>query len=135
VFGHAMISGGGFGLLADLLFGELPLTAQSMANAVGPAVGAGYQLATIGRHLMSAAWNGDSSTRPGHPLHNIGAETTKAALDNAPFINIWWLRTALNYAFLYHLQEWMNPGFHQRQEAAIRKRTGQESFLSPAIFQ
>jgi hypothetical protein len=136
VFGHAMISGGGLGLIADLFFGELPTTVQGALGAVaGPAVGGAYQLAAIGSHLMSAAWKGDSSTRPGHPLHNIGAETTKAALDNAPFINIWWLRAALNYAFLYHLQEWMNPGFHQRQEAAIRKRTGQESFLSPATFQ
>lgn len=133
--GHAMMSGGGMGILADVLFGELPKTAQSAFSSVGPLFGAGYQFASIFNQMKGAAVSGDLSTGPGHPLYHIGANSTKAALDNAPLVNIWWVRAALNYAFLYHLQEWMNPGFHQRQEAAIKKRTGQESFLSPAVFQ
>lgn len=134
--GHALIAGGGLGILADLMFGELPATAQSVASTVGgPLVGAGYQFASIFNHMKNAAVSGDLSTDRGHPLHNIGADTTRAALDNAPLVNIWWIRAALNYAFLYHLQEWMNPGFHQRQAASLRKRSGQEYYLSPATFQ
>lgn len=134
--GHALIAGGGLGILADLLFGEFPDTPKAVASTVGgPLAGAAYQFGSIFNHMKNAAAIGDTSTDRGHPLHNIGADTTKAALDNAPLLNIWWIRTALNYAFLYHLQEWLNPGFHQRQAAAIRKRTGQEYYLSPAAFQ
>lgn len=136
VLAHALIAGGGMGILADLFFGELPKTAQSMASTLGgPLAGAAYQFGTIFSHMATAAAHGDLSTDRGHPLHNVGAETTKAALDNAPFVNIWWVRAALNYAFLYHLQEWMNPGFHQRQAAALKKRTGQEYYLSPGAYQ
>lgn len=133
--GRALMSGGGMGILADVLFGELPGTAQAVASTAGPAYGSAYQILSIFNQMKGAAVHGDLSTGRGHPLYHIGANTTKAALDNAPLVNIWWVRAALNYAFLYHLQEWMNPGFHQRQEAATRKRTGQESFLSPATFQ
>lgn len=132
---HALISGGGLGIVADMFFGELPLTAQATASSAGPLFGAAYQFLSIFNHMKQAAVHGDMSTDKGHPLHNVGAETTKAALDNAPLVNIWWVRAALNYAFLYHLQEWMNPGFHQRQAAALKKRTGQEYYLSPAAFQ
>ena len=133
--GHALLSGGGLGMLADMMFGEFPRTAQAVAGTAGPLYGAAYQFGSIFDHMKNAAVSGDLSTDRGHPLHNIGADLTKAALDNAPLVNIWWIRAALNYAFLYHLQEWMNPGFHQRQAAALKKRTGQESWLSPAAFQ
>lgn len=136
ILSHALMSGGGMGIMADLFFGELPKTAQSAFSTIGgPLAGAAYQFKSIFDNMASAAVHGDMSTDKGHPLHNVGAETTKAALDNAPLVNIWWVRAALNYAFLYHLQEWMNPGFHQRQAAALKKRTGQEYYLSPAAFQ
>lgn len=136
ILGHALMSGGGMGILADLLFGELPKTAQSAFSTIGgPLAGAAYQFKSIFDKMAGAAVHADMSTDKGHPLHNLGADTTKAALDNAPLVNIWWVRAALNYAFLYHLQEWMNPGFHQRQAAALKKRTGQEYYLSPAAFQ
>ena len=54
------------------------------------------------------------------------------ALDNAPFVNMWHTRTALNYALLYHVKEWMSPGSLRRMERRMRKQQRREFFLPPS---
>ena len=53
-------------------------------------------------------------------------------LDNAPFANAWFARTALNYALLYHVKEWMSPGSLRRMERRMRKQQRREFFLPPS---
>jgi hypothetical protein len=124
----AMLQGGGFGILGDFLFGQWGRTGQGLGETLlGPTIGTGLQLAEIYGHLKAAA-EGDTHTA----RKDLPPELLKVTLDNTPFINMFYLRTALNYAFLWRFQEWLNPGFQRRRERRIQQETGQRFWLSPA---
>ena len=55
----------------------------------------------------------------------------KLVQDNTPFLNLFYLRRALDYLMFHSLQESMNPGYLRRAEHSLQKRTGQTFFLSP----
>ena len=68
----------------------------------------------------------DLAKIPGLVLHGDPRQARDqfitTALDNAPFVNMWHTRTALNYALLYHVKEWMSPGSLRRMERRMRKQ-------------
>lgn len=129
----ALLQGGGMGILGDFMFGNFSRNGQNLTDTLaGPVIGQAAQLATIYNSLKNAAVDGDTSMGRGHPLHDIGPELLRMGLDNTPFVNLFGVRTALNYMFLWKLQESMNPGFQRRREATIKRQTGQTFWLSPA---
>lgn len=123
----AAAQGGGFGILGDFLFGQQSRTGQGLGETLlGPVIGTGLQLFDL-KNKMTAAAEGDRRAQK-----DLGPEALKVVTDNAPFINMWGVRTALNYAFLWRLQEMLNPGFQRRRERRIQRETGQTMILSPA---
>ncbi len=52
--------------------------------------------------------------------------------DNTPFINILGVRTALNYLFLWQIQEALNPGSVRRFERRVQQQNHQTFWLSPS---
>lgn len=129
----AMVQGGGMGILGDFMFGNFSRNGHSLGDSIlGPTIGTGVQIIELFNHMKLAAETGDTSMRRGHPMADVGPESLKIALDNTPFINLFYTRTALNYLFLWRLQEAMNPGFQRRRERRIQHETGQTFWLSPA---
>jgi hypothetical protein len=63
---------------------------------------------------------------------DFSPEALRAVLDNTPFINLFYLRTGLNYLFLHSLQELLNPGYLRRQEQRIKQQNGQTFWLRPS---
>ena len=117
----ACLQSGGLGIFGDFLFGEASRFGNSFAaSAVGPVAGMVEDLAKI----------------PGLVLHGDPRQARDqfitTALDNAPFANAWFARTALNYALLYHVKEWMSPGSLRRMERRMRKQQRREFFLPPS---
>lgn len=82
-----------------------------LGSAVGPGIGAGFQFGDI----WLLARDGDA---------NAG-DWLRFALQNTPFINLWYVRPALDFLFINSLQEAARPGFLQRQERRRRKEMGQ----------
>ena len=125
---RAMAQGGGLGLYGDFLLGEVSRTgAGPLTNMLGPAVGMADSLA------------GALFTKPREAMlegrltaGSVGADLVQAAKQNAPFINLFYTRAALDYAVLYSLQETLNPGYLARMEQRQRRQTGQEYLLSPS---
>jgi hypothetical protein len=115
----AAVQSGGAGIYGDFLlakynrFGGGPIS-----TAAGPAAGALGELIQMG----SGALRGE--TRAGDALY--------FAMNNAPFINLWWTRAALDYGILYHLQEMASPGTLRRRERRMKSESNQTFILPPS---
>lgn len=120
----AMMQGGGFGILGDYAFGDFSRFGHSLTESLaGPAAGTLSDLANLvalGRGLLTA----DPNARAG----DAGPEALRILKDNTPFINLFYVRRALDYLLLHSLQESMNPGYLRRAEKSAQQRTGR-SFL------
>ena len=54
------------------------------------------------------------------------------ALNNTPYVNLWYTRAALDYAITYHIQEMLSPGVLRRRERRLKEEFGQEFILPPS---
>ncbi|HTQ33529.1 MAG TPA: hypothetical protein VMI30_05125 [Stellaceae bacterium] len=116
----AMMQGGGLGILGDFLFGEYNRFGQNFTETLaGPVIGQGINSVL---ELWNRAKNGQ----------DLKAELFRDMLNNTPFINLFYTRLALDYLFLWQVQEALNPGFIRRFERTIRQRNNQTFWLSPS---
>jgi len=115
----AMQQGGGLGIYGDFLFGQYNRFGGGFwETTLGPTAGTISDMARI----FSAAKSGQ----------DVGALSTRALVNNTPFANLFWTRSALDYMVLYHMQEAMNPGYLRRMEASAKRDYGQTFWLSPS---
>ena len=115
----AITQGGGLGIYGDFLFGEYSRFGRSaLATAAGPTLG---QFDTA-MELFTKATRGE----------DFGATALQMVKDNTPFINLFYTRMALDYLFLYQLQEMVNPGYLSRLERRIMTENDQEFFIRPS---
>jgi hypothetical protein len=117
-----MVQGGGFGIYGDFLFGEMRnrMGGGVLATAAGPTLGTIDDLAD----LWGRVRNGDDSA----------AAAFKLAVNNTPYMNLFYTRAALDYLVLYQIQEALNPGAVRRMEQRVERENGQEFLLSPSSF-
>lgn len=122
VLTRAFIQGGGAGLYADFIFGDYDRFGRSpLAAVAGPSIGEFERVAKIFAQVRALEF-GDA-----------GADAMRLTIDNTPFLNLFYARAALNYLFLYQLQEAISPGYLRRMEQQIREnRGGQEYFAPPS---
>jgi hypothetical protein len=115
----ALSQGGGFGIYGDFLFGEYSRTGASfLSSLAGPAIGQVDSLA----ELWTQARKGE----------DVGATLLNITKNNTPFINLFYTRMALDYMFLFQLQEMTNPGYLSRLERRIMTENNQEFFMPPS---
>jgi len=55
-------------------------------------------------------------------------------LQNAPFINLFYTRAAMEYLFIYGIQEASNPGYLRRMEKRLKTENDQEFIFSPSEY-
>lgn len=117
----ALQQGGGLGIYSDFLFSQVldrrfgDATAQLLGPTVSDVLGSQGLAGLIARGVQG---------------QDMGAATQRFITSNTPFLNLFYARLLLDYGFLYHLQEWMNPGSLGRMEQEMQQRTGQE-FIAP----
>jgi len=115
----AMVQGGGLGLYGDFLFGKY----NRMGNTLsGSMLGPVANTVDTAADLWTRIRNGD----------DVAAASFKAALDNTPFANLFYTRTALDYLILYRIQDALNPGFLRRMENRVKSENGQTFYLPPS---
>lgn len=115
----SFIQGGGAGIYADFLFGEYNRFGQGfLATVAGPTAGHVEDVAS----LYSAAVQGDFAA----------GRTFRTVLNKTPYLNLFYVRPALDYLILYDLQESLDPGFLNNLEHRIMENNGQKFFLPPS---
>ena len=114
----AMVQGGGLGIYGDFLFGKFNRMGGTLTGAMaGPVAG----LADTAADLWTRIRTGD----------DFAAVAFNAALQNTPFMSLFYTRTALDYLVLYKIQEALNPGFLRRMEKRAERENGQTFFMPP----
>jgi len=115
----SMVQGGGFGIFGDYLFGEASRFGnRPLESAAGPTL----STAASAFDLWNKVRSGDDAA----------ASSFNLALNNTPFLNLFYTRIALNHLFLYSVQEAMNPGSLRRTEQRIQKENGQQFLIRPS---
>lgn len=119
VFAAAMLQGGGLGIYGDFLFGQASRFGGGTIESV-----AGPTFSAAGRFidLYHKALAGD----------DVASRALNEALNNTPFANLFYARAAMNYLFLYEMQEAMNPGYLRRMERQVEREQGQGFLVRPS---
>lgn len=126
----AMMQGGGLGIYGDFLFGEANRMGSGLTETLaGPTFGTLSDAVKLFQSMRegSVALAGDETIK-GNPL----AKGVSFTANNAPFINLWGVRTAMDYLVLHSLQESLNPGYLRRYERQVEKHNAQSFWLSPS---
>ena len=117
----AAAQGGGLGIFGDFLFGEANrFGAGPVLSMAGPVASTADRVIS----LFQKARSGDAKA----------GDAFRFAVDNTPFINLFWSRPLLNYLFLNQLQEAITPGSLHRYEQNIRKNQGNDFLIPPSEF-
>ena len=104
------VSGGGASIYGDFLFGEMKNRfGQTFVSTLGgPTVGTVDDLADMWGQFKS----GD----------DFAAQSLRVAINNTPFLNMFYSRIALDYLFLYQVQEALKSRLAQTHGAARAER-------------
>jgi len=117
----AFIQGGGAGIYGDFLFGEYNRYGQSLTQTLaGPTFGTIDDIAKIYSNVL--AGDTDAITR----------DATKFVVSNTPGLNLFYLKAATDYMFIYGLMEHTNPGYLRRMERRMRKDMEQQFYFPPS---
>jgi hypothetical protein len=121
LLGAAMQQGGGLGIYGDFLFGEFNRFGGGLWESnLGPAAG------TIGEVFRAFSEFKEGDVKQG------GTALARVGLSNAPFLNLFYTKAALDYSVIYQLQEWMSPGYLRRMENRIAKENDQRFIVPPS---
>jgi hypothetical protein len=117
----AFARGGGAGFYGDFLFAQYNRHGQgALAALAGPSVGTAEQLLAMFGKLRDG--------------EDADANALRLAIANTPFLNLFYLRAALNYSILYQMQEAASPGYLDRLERRMQEEEGRGFWLPlPAV--
>jgi hypothetical protein len=131
LFLASFVQGGGAGLYGDFLFGQARdrYGHSALEALAGPTVGLAADaysgLRSAEASPFDAMWG---KAKQGDK--NAGAAFF-AVKNNLPFINLFYTRMALDYLFLYRIQEYMSPGSLARTEKNYKENLHQTFKLPP----
>lgn len=117
----ALMQSGGAGIFGDFLFGEVNRYGNSFLETMaGPLAGEVGRAVSVLKQLAHGE------------LQGAGEDTLRVALDNMPFVNLWYTREAMNWLLFYHIREALSPGTLARTERRMQENFGQQYLFSPA---
>lgn len=120
-FSAALLKGGGLGIYGDFAFGEFNRFGGGFLETLGgPAIGTMNDAARLYTQIREGQ-------KPAYAAYHL-------ALNNLPFINIFYARTALDYLMLYGIQERLSPGSLRRMEINLENQYNQQLILPPARY-
>ncbi len=117
----AALRGGSLGILGDVLMSQYDRDYNNFLSwAAGPALG-----------QMDTAMMAKTLLMRGEARQAAGV-TGKLLLDNAPMINLFYVRPVLDYFVLWNLEEMLSPGTLRKRERAIEMRNRQGFIVRPS---
>jgi hypothetical protein len=123
-WGAAFVQGGAAGIYGDYLFSRVnrfgggPLDA-----ALGPTIGAGSGLVDLILKARDASVSSDEQVKL--------ADWLNYATQNTPFVNLYYVRPALDFLFLNSLHEVATPGYIRKTESKRLSQYGQRMMIKP----
>lgn len=124
----AVAQGGGLSIAGDFLLND-PADSQGgfLANAaktaLGPSFGTGAEVLGILIENTHKSIN-DKDT-------HTGAQAVRILRSNAPYVNLWYAKSALDHAGMHALQENLSPGYLGKMKQRAAKDFGQSYWWQP----
>lgn len=123
----AFIQGGAAGIYGDFLFGRVNRFGGGLAEtAMGPAFGSAFDLGDLILKAREAGLSSDEEVRLADWL-NFGTQ-------NTPFVNLYYVRPALDFLFLSSMKEAASPGYLKRTERNRQKTYGQRDVMPKPLM-
>lgn len=120
-FGKGAIQGGAMSIYADYLFGHFDSYGTSaLVKALGPTAGTVDDVARVLSRMRD--------------MENPSKGILHIAENNTPFMNLWFTRTALDYMFLYGIQERMSPGYLRRMQSRLKADKNKRFLFAPTQY-
>ncbi|AKL13252.1 hypothetical protein AB182_18980 [Phytobacter ursingii] len=117
----AALQGGGLGILGDFMFGEVNrMGAGAITSLAGPVPSGADNII----RLLQQSSRGDA---------DLG-DWYRTALDNTPFLNVFWLRTTMNGLILNRIQDALDPGSLERYQRRVEREQGNTFLIPPSQF-
>jgi len=110
----AAARGGGAGIYGDFLFQDTRGNAGILPTLAGPVISEAAKLFTI----LDYAKRGESTAAL--------RQTYKSVVGNTPFLNLFYTKTAFDYAIGYQIMETLSPGYLRRMERQMERDSEQE---------
>jgi hypothetical protein len=131
----AFLQGGAAGLYGDFLFSQVNRFGGGVLETIaGPTLGSvadGIDTALKARDAAVGQLTGQEAKAP-------AADALNLALNNTPFINLFYTRPVLDYLFINSLRDAASPGYLKRQKETRMKEYGQTRLdplqLGPTAF-
>jgi hypothetical protein len=124
--GAAFIQGGAAGIYGDFLFGKVNRFGGGLLETTaGPTVGAAEDLVQILINARDAGLSSEEELR----LSRIITFATQ----NTPYLNLFYVRPAVDYLFLNAVREITNPGYLRGVERKRMEEYGQENLVRQTI--
>jgi hypothetical protein len=114
-----MMQGGGLGLYGDFILGN--------SNRFGGGLVSSLAGPTIGE--FEKGWKILADIRDGK---DPSGRVTSFISGNIPFANVFYYKWAVDYLFLYQIQEAINPGSLRRMEKRVEEENKQELMFRPS---
>ena len=120
--GAAFVQGGAAGIYGDFLFGRVNRFGGGLTEtAIGPTFGTAFDLGELMLKARDAGLSSEEEVKLGDYLN--------LATQNTPFMNLFYVRPALDFLFLNSLREAATPGYLRRMEGRRKKTYGQENVM------
>lgn len=123
----AFLQGGGVGIFGDILYTGMGGNARggqaNWTSLMGPVFGNAADALdlTLG-NLYRAAQGKDTQ---------FGADAVRFARNNAPLVNLWYLRAVVDHMLMHDLQEQVSPGYLRRMKQRAKKDWNQDYWWVP----
>jgi hypothetical protein len=118
----AFVQGGAAGIYGDYLFGQVNRFGSGiLETTAGPTIGTAadaINLMLVARDAMVGKIIGQEAKAP-------YADALNLALGTTPYVNLFYVRPALDYLFLNSMREAVSPGYLKRQERRRKTDYGQ----------
>lgn len=127
-WGKALAQGGGLSIVGDLLLNDPGQSVGGYSRALlgtvaGPTISTAAQALGIG---VENAWKAINDKET-----HAGAESLNLVRQNAPLVNLWYTRAALDHAGMHALQENLSPGYLSKMKQRAAKDWGQDFWWQP----
>lgn len=131
LFIASFVQGGGAGLYGDFLFGQARdrFGHSALSSFMGPTMGVVEDVYSGVKGIPSSF---DALFDKAKQGDGNAGELFMSLKNNAPFINLFYTRMALDYLFFYRMQEYLDPGSLKRMENNYKKNLHQTFALPPS---
>lgn len=125
----AMAQSGGAGIYGDFLFGQVSRFGNKPLETIaGPVAGSAASALDLLLKARDVAFHG------GEGADKLPGDALNYALQNTPFLNLWYAKPILNGLFINSLKEMASPGFLARERQRRKKEQGQARAYPQVFF-